>query len=151
MTAFQAAGFSGLAFCPVELFTTTETPIGRGVWELRVRGWGGMASTASGVRLLEECSSCKHQVFSGYTERSKLFREEAWDGSDFFVIWPLPRYIMVTQRVREHILGEGYSGVVVRSLAELPDVIAGTLTPGHFEDWFDEVALSRIHRKERTE
>src|SRR5205823_1838317 len=112
--ALRAARFSGAEYYPVELFTTTESPFGGRAVELRVFGWGGVAPPESGVRVLDECPHCKRQVFSGYSNPTKLFRIEEWDGSDFFIIWPLPRYVMVTERVRDHIQKAGFTGVRVR-------------------------------------
>jgi hypothetical protein len=64
-TALQDAGFSGVELCRAEAFTTTETPMGREVFELRVFGWGGgVAPRDSGVRILEECPVCGNQIFT---------------------------------------------------------------------------------------
>src|SRR5688572_2265511 len=52
---FHKAGFTGAVFESAELFTTTETPIGREVFELKAVGWGGVAPIESGVRVIEEC------------------------------------------------------------------------------------------------
>jgi hypothetical protein len=135
--ALGRAGFSGISFEPVELLTTTETPIGREVFELRVVGWGGDAPPESGVRVIKECPFCRRQVFSIYTDPEKLFDTNQWDGSDFFTIWPLPRRIMITPRVRNFFLQAEYSGLWVRDLKELPSGSVKTLTPGNVLDWFD--------------
>src|SRR5437899_3852148 len=96
----RRVGFSGIVFGEVEIFTTTETPIGRNAWELRITGRAGIAPASSGVHVLKECPVCKRRVFSGFTHPGELFSPEQWDGSDFFTIWPLPRYVMITDRVR---------------------------------------------------
>jgi hypothetical protein len=137
---FQKAGFTGAAFIPAELFTTTETPIGREVFELKAIGWGGVAPEESGVRVIEECPFCKRQVFSIYREKAKLFNRRNWDGSDFFIIWPIPRWIMVSRRVRDHIVASGYSGVRARDLEDLPVGVVKTISPGQLNDWFDEAS-----------
>ncbi len=144
--SFRKAGFSGIEFSPVEFYSSTETPFGRESLELRVNGWGGQALSESGVRVIEECSYCKRQIFSEYTDPEKLLNWEAWDGSDVFVIWPLPRFIMVTGRVRDFILDFKYTGVRLRNLRVLPHDIAGTLTPGNLRDWFDENRLQMLQR-----
>ncbi len=144
VSLFQASGFTGADFQPVEIFTTTQTPIGREAFEIRVKGWGGFAPKESGIRVLEECPVCKRRVFSGYTERDNLFHFESWDGSDFFIIWPLPRYIFVTGRVRDAILKSHYTGVRLCRLAELPTPISGKLGPGNLLDWFDETKVAEI-------
>lgn len=149
--AIRQAGLSGVEFQSVELFTTTETPIGRDAFEMRVEGWGGIARPDSGVRVVEQCPFCNRRVFSEYTSPEKLFDIECWDGSDFFVIWPLPRYIMVTGSVRSHILREDYSGVIVRPLKHLPKGMPGTLTPGSVKDWFEGERARRIEGEIESE
>jgi len=137
------AGFTGALFFDVEFFTTTETPFGRDSVELRAGGWGGMAPKASGIRVIEECTCCGRQVFSGFTDKAKLFDIDAWDGSDFFVIWPLRRFIMITEAVAKHIWDAGYSGVKILRPDELPMVpVKGFdgFSPGSLKSWRDEIA-----------
>ncbi len=134
--AFRKAGFSGVAFLSAEFYTSTETPFGRESLEFHVNGWGGQAPVDSGIRVMEECPYCKRQVFSECTHPERLFDLEAWDGSDVFLIWPLPRFVMITGRVRDFILDSKFTGVRLRNLRELPHDISGTLTPGNLLDWF---------------
>jgi len=42
---------------------------------------------------------------------SNLLDEKQWDGSDFFVVWPFPRFIFVTARVAEFIKKNKLTGV----------------------------------------
>jgi hypothetical protein len=137
------AGFTGAPFFDVEFFTTTETPFGRDSVELRACGWGGMASKKSGIHIVEECTCCGRQVFSGFTDKKRLFDIDAWDGSDFFVIWPLRRFIMITEAVAEHITDAGYSGVKIVRPDELPVLpVKGFegYSPGSLKSWQDEIA-----------
>ena len=144
-------GFSGMRFLPVEFYTTTQTPFGREAYELNVTGWGGTALPASGIRVLNECPACKRQVFSEFANPSKLFNFDEWDGSDFFIIWPMPRFIMITGRVRDHILEKGYSGVKITPVDRLQKSIAGGFTPGHIGDWFDERRAKEILNARKSE
>lgn len=141
----QSAGFSGCEFRPAELYTTTETPIGRQVFHLRVTGWGGKAPPASGIRVVEECPHCKRQVFSGFTDPNELFSIDDWDGSDFFMIWPMPKYIFVTSEVVNWIAKSEFSGVRAEPLDQIRKPILGTgFSPGHLHDWFDDERLAEI-------
>ena len=103
-----------------------------------------MAASASGVRVLEECPYCKRRIFSGYTDAEKLFDVNAWDSSDVFTIWPLPRYVLATERVCDLIAEHRFSGVKALSIRNLPKVVAGTLTPGNLRDWFEEDRARQI-------
>lgn len=78
------------------------------MWEIVITGWGGMARPESGVRLDAEqsCDACGHLRYSGLRHPEQLVDETQWDGSDVFMVWPLPLYPLVTRRfmavVREH-------------------------------------------------
>jgi len=144
LDSLKSAKFSGVKFQPVELFTTTETPIGRRAFETVVTGWGGMAAPESGVRVIEECRYCRRRVYSGFTDPTRLFSPEAWDGADFFIIWPMPRFTFVTKRVADIIDRSEYSGVRVRKLDKFPKSIAGGYSPGHLADWFEGKKLAEI-------
>jgi hypothetical protein len=135
---FKNAGFTGYELKPV-----TVSRIKRGnrditllspLWELRHIGWGGVAPPASGMKLLEECEGCGHMVYSALKNPTKLFDETQWDGSDFFMIWPLPNFIFVTERVRELVLANNLSGCVFVPIEELPHGPKhnplGTVSPG---------------------
>jgi hypothetical protein len=94
-----------------------------------------MAPPSSGIRLIEECKSCDHKVYSIYSNPSLIFDQSKWDGSDFFMVWPLPRYIFVTDRVRQSIVDAGFRGAKFQKLSDLKTGLSDTLTPGRLSDW----------------
>ncbi len=142
--AFESASIVGCEFVPIELENTMGDEIASELFEMRPTGWGGMAAKSSGVRVLEECSFCKRRVFSTFTNAEELFDVDAWDGSDVFTIWPLPRYILSTSSVRDLLKKNQFSGVRLFPINRLPKTIAGTLTPGNVRDWFDEEQASKF-------
>jgi Protein of unknown function (Gmx_para_CXXCG) len=81
------------------------------LWELVVTGWAGFASPESGIRLTYRCEACGQAKYSGLSNPQHLIDEKRWDGSDFFIIWPLPKYVFVTDRVRDAINAQGFTGV----------------------------------------
>jgi hypothetical protein len=145
--AFQEAGITGVDFVGVELENTLGDEVSGDLFELRPEGWGGLASVESGVRLLEECPHCKNRVFSGYTDAGQLLDLDAWDGSDVFTIWPIPRYYLVTDVVRDLLIQQRFSGVRVVPINRLPHVVAGTLTPGNVRDWFGADQAPQLEKK----
>jgi hypothetical protein len=68
--------------------------------EAVVTGWGGVARKESGITLEESCPACGYLHYSSLSHPSLLFAEGSWDGSDFFVVWPLPRFLFVSKRVK---------------------------------------------------
>jgi hypothetical protein len=131
------SNFQGVSTAPVVLENTTGEERSEDYSELRCIGWGGMAPGCSGIRVLEHCPHCSWRVYSEYTVPSRLFDVDRWDGSDFFVIWPLSRYVFVTEAVKAFFEMNKLSGVGFRPLHELEATIAGTLTPDNIHDrWF---------------
>lgn len=150
--AFTEAEISGVTFRKVESFTTAGDRFNtHELHELVVTGWGGMARENSGVKVIEECPYCHRRVFSCFTSPGQMFDLERWDGSDVFLIWPLPRYILAIGKVRDLIATNRFSGVRVRSITDLPmNPLIDTLTPGSLADWFeadraDELAIEVDH------
>lgn len=100
---------TGLEFHPASVRGPSGAPFGRQYWEVAVRGWAGMATPESGIKLQYDCPECGHLCYSAFADASRLIDERDWDGSDFFMVWPLPKFIFVTQRVaqifRRHRIG----------------------------------------------
>jgi hypothetical protein len=90
-------GYSALRAKAVIKKTRVALPI----HELTVTGWGGIAPPASGIREVERCLGCGLLVYSALEAPEKLIDPRNWDGSDFFMIWPLPKFHFVTERVVE--------------------------------------------------
>jgi hypothetical protein len=110
------------------------------LWELLVRGWGGMAPPESGIKLIESCEGCGHLVYSTFKDASKLIDVSKWDGSDFFMVWPLPRFIFVTERVADLIKKNKLKGVKLIPVVQLSDEdnSLGKLSPGRLSRWMPE-------------
>jgi len=142
--AFREGGVTGCKFVPVELENTMGDEVASEFLELRVVGWGGNATASSGIRVIKECPHCQRQVFTGYTQPELIFDSSQWDGSDVFLIWPLPRYILVTSKVANILERNRFSGAEVESLSRLPKTVAGTLTPGHLGDWYEDRRVREI-------
>ena len=101
---FREQNFTGFETRPVNV--TVEKGINVDIpvlHELVVTGWAGDATEDSGVRLVNYCPHCLHANFSAPTNPSSLVADTNWDGSDFFIVWPLPKFIFVSSRVAEFI------------------------------------------------
>jgi hypothetical protein len=134
---FKAGGFSGFDVKPVK--ARFKRPCEHGpprLWELIVRGWAGMASPESGIKLVKECRACGLLDYSGASNPGALIDASRWDGSDFFMVWPLPGFIFVTDRVAQVIRDNRLRGSVLRQPREL-DLSRG-FGPGRLSYWMPE-------------
>lgn len=149
---FEEAGFKGYELKPViiseverkhkkilQLDNIQSIPI---LWEMIITGWGGMALLESGVKLLESesCNTCGYLVYSDFTDPSKLIDLSQWDGSDFFIVWPLPRFIFVHEKVVKLIKNHKLKGFKFIPLNKLSskDNLLGMLIPGRLSRWMPE-------------
>jgi hypothetical protein len=134
---FKARGLSGYEVRPVKarFKRGSEHEVPK-LWELMVTGWAGMASAKSGIKLVERCDSCGDLSYSGCDDPERLIDVSEWDGSDFFMIWPLPKYIFVTDRVVHIIRDNRLKGAVLRHLRELD--LSGGFGPGRLSYWMPE-------------
>jgi hypothetical protein len=82
------------------------------LWELVVTGRGGDARPESGIRVVYRCEACGLVRYSSY-QNGILVDEEQWDGSDFFTVNGYPKYILVTERVKDLIMAHGLTNCVL--------------------------------------
>jgi len=82
------------------------------LWELVVIGKGGDADPASGGELLTRCPVCDYTLYSSF-KNGIIVDERLWDGSDIFTVNGYPRYYLVTERVRNLILSEKLTNVML--------------------------------------
>ncbi len=75
------------------------------------------------------CPDCGLLVYSSFTNPSELIDTSLWDGSDVFMVWPLPKFIFVSERVAQLVRNHHLTGVVLQRPEEL-QATSGTLSPG---------------------
>lgn len=114
------------------------------LWELKVRGWGGLLAEDTGVRLIDFCPGCGS---SGYKQwKTGRFRidESQWDGSDVFMVWPVPLYIFISDRLAQIIRRMRWGGVRLVRAEDLPgaDERSDSLGPGPLT-WYMADYLAR--------
>jgi len=90
--------------------------VSRDYRELQVTGWGGVARPESGIRIVKCCQACRWKKYSRLIDSESLIDWNQWTGEDFFVVWPLPNYILVTERVAGLLLNLDAKSFELRSL-----------------------------------
>jgi hypothetical protein len=70
------------------------------LWELVVTGHGGDALPESGVRMLYRHEACGLVRYSSFTNGLPVDTKQ-WDGSDIFTVNGYPKFILVSERVKD--------------------------------------------------
>jgi hypothetical protein len=137
---FKSSGLTGFEVKRAKARYKRSNKAAPRLWELSVIGWGGMAPPDCGIKLIQRCDTCGHLVYSRWTNAMRLFDTAQWDGSDFFLIWPLPGFIFVTSRVASLIQTARLSGAVITPIEQLvpsPHTIE-KLSPGRLSYYMPE-------------
>jgi len=108
----------------------TQPPL----FEFKVIGWGGVAPIESGIKLISSCDRCKSTSYSQPTNPSRIFDYSQWDGSDFFMIWPLPKYIFISERAAILLRFSLFKGFELVPLSKLEFGDSG-FSPGRLSHW----------------
>jgi len=150
---FREQGFTGFDVHPVEAKWKKNRREGSPdiptLWELIPLGWGGMAPEESGIHRVPGPPDAPESLcYSDLVDPSKLVDEKQWDGSDFFIFWPMPTYINVTDRVARFIRDNKLRTAVLERLDRLQvhtdDGLATGYTPGPLRWYFPEPRAREI-------
>jgi hypothetical protein len=110
LSLFKAAGLSGFQARPVVVEKVkgltgkrkAEVVIPT-LWELAIVGKGGDAASESGIHVIDRVEESGAVLYSSF--RNGIIVDEAnWDGSDFFTVNGYPKYILVSERVKDFII-----------------------------------------------
>ena len=139
---FRKEGFTGFEVKPVKVRFKRKTEIELPkLFEIVVTGWGGMGSAQSGLKLSYKCPTCNHMEFKGVKNFANIIDKNQWDGSDFFMVWPFPRFKFVTARVADFIRKNKMTGVKLQkpedhtSISSVSDI---GISPGRLSYYMPE-------------
>jgi hypothetical protein len=104
------------------------------LWELLVWGQGGDADPESGIRVIDETSPGMPEYSS--FRNGIIVDEASWDGSDFFTVNGYPKFILVTQRVKELIIGNQLTNC--------------SLVPSHMLEWGSDARPEELMEQARA-
>jgi hypothetical protein len=103
--------------------------------EVAVTGWAGLAGPKAGVTLKYDHPCCGHRVYTAPRSGRDLIEPGAWDGSDIFMVWPLPLYRFASPRLVSLLRAEERSGLTITPVVDLEWKPTDTLTPGRLSDY----------------
>lgn len=131
LSLFRQAGFTGFEARPVTVEKIKrlsrkrreEVPIPP-LWELMIKGKGGDADPESGIHVIGQNKESGTLEYSSF--RNGIIVDEAnWDGSDFFTVNGYPKYILVTEKVKELIVGHQLTNCALIP-SHMPETVSGT-------------------------
>jgi hypothetical protein len=97
---FHSAGLTGFEIRPADVrLMFPHEPSESVYWQLIVTGWGGIVSPESGIRQVIDPTRPDGIFWGTATNPGAIIDAKQWDGSDFFIVWPLPNYWWISQRV----------------------------------------------------
>jgi hypothetical protein len=131
----QSKHLTGLTFRAATVLAPSGKPLAQNYKEVTVTGWAGMALAESGIRLEESCPGCGYLHYSCFTDPRKLIRDDQWDGSDFFIVWPLPRFIFVSPKVEDLFRRHNIGPCRFTPMSELKCGSSVGISPGRLSDW----------------
>lgn len=143
---FRAEGFTGFDVKPVtaRIKNCAKTP--PVLWELVVIGWAGAARQESGIKLVEYCQACKHAIYSGLKFPENLVDVSRWDGSDFFMVWPMPKIVFISHHVADCIRDNRLTGATLERSDnyKLFSQTSRHFSPGRLSDWIPEALAHKL-------
>jgi hypothetical protein len=147
LALFERHGVTGFAVRPVKAEYPKPAKVQPPeLYEVVVTGWAGLPARGAGLAPLNSCSTCGYKKFT-IAEPSRLIDPAAWDGSDIFMVWPLPRYPFVTDRLAGIIRKEKLSGAKLIPAQEIPMKRGTTLNPGSLFEWMPEERASQLRQQ----
>lgn len=144
---FRSRGVTGFQVKPVR--ARFERPGHKPLpvlWELVVTGWGGMAAEASGIKLKTSCEGCGMLRYTDLSAHERLLDESQWDGSDVFMVWPLPKFRLVTARVADLIRERRFSGATLTPISKINSLFGSTpgFGPGRLSYWMPKERAKQL-------
>lgn len=118
LNEFERRGFTGYRLRPA-LVRFRDGRISKDYSELVVTGWAGIARAESGIRIVKSCPVCHWKKYSALRDVEELVDWSKWTGEDFFIVWPLPRYFLITERVATTLLEIGVKSFTLKALDDL--------------------------------
>ena len=104
---FKGHGLTGYTLKPVDVCNMT---LPYKLWELVATGKADY-DPACGIKEIYRCEYCGVICRRHYSDSTGIMIDGAsWDGNDFFIIEPYPKFIFTTEKVKELIEGERLKG-----------------------------------------
>jgi hypothetical protein len=115
---FRKGGLTGYRLRPSTV-RFRDGGISKDYQELIITGWAGIARPESGIRVTKRCPRCQWKKYSSLRDVERLIDWSQWSGGDFFIVWPLPGFILITERVAELLLSLDIKSFQLRGLQEI--------------------------------
>lgn len=92
------------------------------LWGLQVTSECRLDLERSGRILLAECATCGRQTIDVKRDYPLVVDPSTWDGSDVFTIREIGKVVFLTTPVKETILANGFTNVVIKERGEIPSI-----------------------------
>jgi hypothetical protein len=138
VTEFERHGFTGYRTRQAEV-RFKDGLVSTDYQELVVTGWAGVASPESGIQVKKSCPACCWKQYTGIANYETLIDWTRWTGEDFFIVWPLPKFVLITERVAMYFLESGIKSFSLKTLDDFDRPVgASGFTVGRLSDFLPE-------------
>ena len=138
LAEMEKLGFTGYRSRPATV-SYRDGSVSTGYRELIVTGWAGVASPESGVRVAKSCPACRWKKYTAVTDYERLIDWTQWSGDDFFIVWPMPHWILITERVAQWLLSRDVKSFRLTSLDDWDHPVgASGFTVGRLSNFLPE-------------
>lgn len=142
--ALRQSELIGFELLPTLVDNRNNTKVLPKLWEMRVTGFAGFAS--SKVKVEKSLLCADHQVATYRTDGPffEMIDPLKWDGSDLFTVWPFPLLYVASERFERFCKEQRFSGIVFESLFDRS--LSGQASPGLPEKWLSPQNVDRLTR-----
>lgn len=138
LTEFEQHRLTGFRTQPAAV-RFSDNSISNDYLEFVVTGWAGLARQESGIQLRDSCPACHWKKYSGIANYEKLIDWDQWTGDDFFIVWPMPKFILMTERAAMLLLENAVKSFTLGALDDVdPPVGRSGFTVGRLSSYLPE-------------
>ncbi len=145
---FDRRGFTGYRRRPATV-RFRDGDVSTDYSEVVVTGWAGVAPPESGIELIEACTGCGYKRYTGLKRPDDLIDWSQWTGDDFFIVWPLPKYTLITRRVADALTELKVKSYTIENLltpSQPAFSMSFGLSVGALSDYFPQDLANRYGR-----
>src|SRR5271165_773406 len=141
--ALRDSGLNGFELLPTIVMSGSPDRGLPRLWELRVTGFAGFASSKMKVEKMQYCERHRAATYKLDGSFFEMIDPMKWDGSDLFTVWPFPLLYIASEKFMDFYRKMHFTGVEFEPVLERLHL--GQASPGLPEQWFSPNNVDRLN------